>query len=48
VIYEIKANNLKYGLGEHADEVAFINPSTLKNSNHRSEQLVYRFATKKY
>ena len=46
LVHEVKVKDLKYGIGEHANEVAFVNPSTLKNSEHRSEQLVYKFATK--
>lgn len=35
-----------YGVGQDADEVMFINPELLKDSDIRSEQLVYKFASK--
>jgi len=43
IVCELKLKDLKYGIGEHANEVAFIDPSTLKDSEHRSERLVYKF-----
>jgi len=46
LVHEVNVKDLKYGIGEHADEVAFVDPSTLKNSQHRCEQLVYKFTTK--
>lgn len=46
LVYEVKVENLEYGIGEDADEVAFINPDTFKDSPYRSEQLVYTFASK--
>lgn len=46
LVYEVEVENLKYGVGEDADEVAFINPDTFKDSSYRSEQLVYKLASK--
>lgn len=42
--FEIKADDFKYGLGEDADEIAFIDPEQLKNSEYRSELLVYKYS----
>lgn len=44
LVYEVEIDRLEYGVGADADEVAFINPELFKNSEHRSEQLVYKFA----
>lgn len=41
MVHEVHVDNLTYGLGEDATEVAFIDPETLKNSTYLSEQLVY-------
>ncbi|MNH11683.1 RNA pyrophosphohydrolase [compost metagenome] len=47
LVYEVEIDDLEYGVGADADEVAFINPELLKDSPYRSEQLVYSFATSK-
>ena len=44
LVFKIEIDNLTYGVGEDADEVAFINPELLKDSPYVSEQLVYKFA----
>jgi len=41
------SDKLTYGLGVDADEVAFIDPTSLKGSPHRAEQLVYRWCVDK-
>ncbi|MEI7918173.1 MAG: NUDIX hydrolase [Candidatus Saccharibacteria bacterium] len=46
LVFIVKVDDLKYGLGQDADEVAFINPNQFKDSVHRSEQLVYQFTAK--
>ena len=46
LVFIVKVENLKYGLGQDADEVAFINPDQFKDSTYRSEQLVYQFTAK--
>lgn len=38
---------LLYGVGEDADEVAFMDPTVFKNSEFLSEQLVYKWCTGK-
>lgn len=45
LVHEVEIKDLKYGIGEHANEVAFIDPLTLKNSKYRSEQRVYKLTT---
>jgi len=37
------SEKLIYGRGVDADDVAFIDPSTLKDSQYRSERLVYKW-----
>ena len=46
LVFNIDIGEFTYGVGQDADEVAFINPELFKNSPHESEQLVYKFATK--
>ncbi len=46
LVFIVKVDDLEYGLGQDADEVAFINPDYFKDSVHRSEQLVYHFTAK--
>lgn len=46
LVYKIEIDDFSFGVGEDADEVTFIDPTTFKNSPHTSEQLVYEFATK--
>ena len=41
------SEELTFGLGEDTDEIAFIDPATLKGSRHRSEQLVYKWCVDK-
>ena len=45
LVYEVQVDDLRYGIGADADEVTFMRPELFKNSEHRSEQLVYEFAT---
>jgi 8-oxo-dGTP pyrophosphatase MutT (NUDIX family) len=45
LVCDVVVDGLTYGIGEDADDVAFIDPITLKNSTSRSERLVYKFAT---
>lgn len=40
-------HGFSYGVGVDADEVAFIDPNTFKDSPRRSEQLVYRWCVEK-
>lgn len=46
LVYKIDIGEFTYGIGKDADEVAFINPNTFKDSLYKSEQLVYEFAAK--
>lgn len=46
LVYAVKVDSSRYGRGQDADDVAFIDPNELKNSVHLSEQLVYKFASK--
>ena len=44
LVFKVEIENLTYGVGEDADEVAFVNPEIFKDSPYLSEQLVYKFA----
>lgn len=46
LVYKIDITDFTFGVGEDADEVAFINPASFKDSEFQSEQLVYEFAFK--
>lgn len=46
LVFKVEVENLHYDLGRDADEVAFMNPDVFKNSTYRSEQLVFKFASK--
>jgi 8-oxo-dGTP pyrophosphatase MutT (NUDIX family) len=44
LVFEINIEApFEFGIGQDADDVAFINPESLKDSDVRSEQLVYKF-----
>jgi ADP-ribose pyrophosphatase YjhB (NUDIX family) len=48
LVYELDLKDgYVYGKGVDADEVTFIDPIEFKNSNERSEQLVYKWCTEK-
>ena len=46
LVFDVAIENFTFGVGEDADEVMFMNPESFKDSQHESEQLVYKFATK--
>jgi ADP-ribose pyrophosphatase YjhB (NUDIX family) len=46
LVYVVDIEDFSFGIGPDADEVAFMDPRQFKDSPHRSEQLVYEFATK--
>lgn len=47
LVFNIRIHgDFEVGVGQDADEVAFMNPESFKNSQYTSEQLVYEFATK--
>lgn len=45
MVFIIDIDEFTYGLGQDADEVAFIHPSTFKSSPYESEQLIYSLAS---
>ena len=44
LVFKVEIEKQTYGVGEDADEVAFVNPAIFKDSPYLSEQLVYKFA----
>jgi ADP-ribose pyrophosphatase YjhB (NUDIX family) len=45
LVFEIEIeDDFEFGIGEDADEVEFLDPKQFKDSEHRSERLVYKFA----
>jgi len=44
LFYDVKIENLKYGLGADADEIKYIDPLTLKDSEFIFEQVVYDYS----
>jgi ADP-ribose pyrophosphatase YjhB (NUDIX family) len=46
LVFNVVVEDLQFGVGQDADEVAFMHPDAFKDSRYRSEQLVYEFATK--
>jgi 8-oxo-dGTP pyrophosphatase MutT (NUDIX family) len=46
LVFDVAIEDFTFGVGEDADEVAFMNPQLFKDSQYESEQLVYKFATK--
>ena len=46
LVFDVAIEDFTFGVGEDADEVAFMNPELFKESQYESEQLVYKFATK--
>jgi 8-oxo-dGTP pyrophosphatase MutT (NUDIX family) len=46
LVFNVTVEDIKFGVGQDADEVAFMDPTIFKDSVYRSEQLVYEFAMK--
>lgn len=44
LVYEVKVNQLRFGIGEDADDVTFVDPRQFAHSTARSERLVYKYA----
>jgi len=44
LVYEIDLEKLEYGVGRDAGEVAFIDPNTLRDSEHLFERLIYKLS----
>lgn len=44
LVFTINIEDFEYGIGADADEVAFMDPGQFKDSPHRSERLVYKYA----
>lgn len=44
LIYELKPDIMQFSAGEDGDEIAFISPDTLKNSDSSVEQSIYKYA----
>ncbi len=45
VVIRVRPDTMDFGVGEDADEVAFIDPGDLKESEHESERRVHRYVT---
>jgi hypothetical protein len=43
IVYDVTTKTQDFSIGADTTEVAFIDPHTLKNSEHLSERLVYKF-----
>ena len=46
LVFNVTVEDMQFGVGQDADEVAFMDPNVFKDSVYRSEQLVYEFAMK--
>jgi 8-oxo-dGTP pyrophosphatase MutT (NUDIX family) len=46
MVFIVEIDDFTYGLGQDADEVAFIHPTSFKDSVFESEQLIYALAAK--
>ncbi len=44
IVINVKPENLNFEVGEEADQVTFINPADLKDSEHEPERKVYKYA----
>ena len=44
LVYEINLKTMEYGIGADADEVAFVDPNTLSDSEHLFERLIYKLS----
>jgi 8-oxo-dGTP pyrophosphatase MutT (NUDIX family) len=43
IVYNVKTDTEDFSVGEDADEIAFIDPHTFKDSDKRGERLIYKF-----
>lgn len=46
LIFEVKPENMNFSAGEDGDEVTFMNPELLRNSESNTERLIYQYAIK--
>jgi 8-oxo-dGTP pyrophosphatase MutT (NUDIX family) len=44
LVYEVKVDQLRFGIGKDADDVALADPHQFAHSTARSERLVYKYA----
>lgn len=44
LVFEIKPENMDFKPGEHGDEIAFLDPNDLKDSEHSAERKVYEYS----
>ena len=44
LVFEIKPENMNFEPGEHGDEIAFLDPSDLKDSEQPAERKVYEYS----
>ena len=44
LVFEVKPENMNFKPGEHGDEIAFLDPSELKDSQNPTERKVYEYA----
>lgn len=44
LVFEVQPENMQFSPGEHGDEIAFIDPNELKNSESLAEQKVYEYS----
>lgn len=45
IVYEVIPEHMQFVVGEDSDEVMFANPERFKDSEARSERLIYEFCT---
>lgn len=45
LVFEITPESFKFSPGEHADQLRFVDPNELKDSDHSAERSIYTYAT---
>jgi 8-oxo-dGTP diphosphatase len=45
LVFEVTPENMSFSPGEDADEVAFVSPESLKNSDNEVEQYIYHYSS---
>lgn len=46
IVYEVIPETMNFRVGEESEEIKFVNPNIFKDSESRSEQMLYEFCTK--
>lgn len=46
VLYEVQTEHDRFSLGRDGEEMAFVDPRTLKDSEHLEERLIYKHCTR--